>query len=104
MANERLNAVSEGQARRANGFALLRSVAHSDHRDKHADQHRRRNLRIAMRQLERAELYLEAMRSLDLQDQTATELGEDLLKYLRSLQHYLLQLKLDDRVAEGQSG
>jgi len=47
-----------------------------------------------MRQLERAELYIVAMRSLDVEDQTATELGEDLLQHVRSLKHYLLRLKL----------
>ena len=93
MAEERLDALRD-DPRGANGLARLRSVIRSRHRDTHADQNRRRNLRIAMRQLERAELYIVAMRSLDVEDQTATELGEDLLQHVRSLKHYLLRLKL----------
>jgi hypothetical protein len=54
-----------------------------------------------MRQLDRAELYLVALRSLDVDDQTATELVEDLIQHSRSLKHYLLRLKLAGPAAEG---
>ena len=40
-----------------------------------ADAHRQRNLRIAIRQLERAELYLVALYSLDLDDTSVKESG-----------------------------
>lgn len=58
-----------------------------------ASQYRKRNLRIAIRQLERAELYIEALNSLDVDDEVAEEsvarLGED----LRGLRRYLLARK-----------
>jgi len=58
------------------------------------DQHHRRNLRIAIRQLERAELYLVALYSLELDDRAAEASVDDLVGRLRSLQRYLVQLKL----------
>jgi len=61
---------------------------------KRQDQHHRRNLRIAIRQLERAELYLVALYSLQLDDRTAEASVDDLIGRMRSLQRYLLQLKL----------
>jgi hypothetical protein len=61
---------------------------------KREDQQRRRNLRIAIRQLERAELYLVALYSLELDDRAAEESVDELIGQMRSLQRYLLQLKL----------
>ena len=58
------------------------------------DQQRRRNLRIAIDQLERAELYLVALYSLDLEDHDAEASVDDLLGQIRALQRYLVQLKL----------
>ena len=61
---------------------------------KREDQRRRSNLRIAVRQLERAELYVVALNSLDLEDREAEASVDDLLGRLRSLQRYLFQLKV----------
>jgi hypothetical protein len=61
---------------------------------KREDQRRRRNLRIAVRQLERAELYVVALHSLDLEDREAEASVDDLLGRLRSLQRYLFHLKV----------
>lgn len=58
------------------------------------DQHRRRNLRIAIPQLERAELYVVALYSLDLEDREAEANVNDFLGRLRSPRQYLLELKL----------
>jgi hypothetical protein len=61
---------------------------------KRADQQRRRNLRIAIRQLERAELYLVALYSLDLEDRDAARRVDELVVRLRSLERYLVGRKL----------
>jgi hypothetical protein len=76
--------------------ALLRipRVGPTAEQRKREDQHRRRNLRIAIRQLERAELYLVALYSLEVNDRAAEASLDDLIGRLRSLQRYLLQLKL----------
>jgi len=58
-----------------------------------AEQLRRRNLRIAIRQLERAELYLVAVDSLELDDEGTEEGIQDLLRLLRGLQHHLVRLR-----------
>ncbi len=58
---------------------------------KRQDQYHRRNLRIAIRQLELAELYLVALYSLDLDDRAAEASVDDLIGRMRSLQRYLLQ-------------
>lgn len=58
------------------------------------EQQRRRNLRIAIRQVERAELYLVALYSLGLEDDDAEASVDDLTGRLRALQRYLLQIKL----------
>jgi hypothetical protein len=60
---------------------------------KRQDQQHRRNLRIAIRQLERAELYLVALYSLELDDREAEASVDDLVGRLRSLKRYLLELK-----------
>jgi hypothetical protein len=55
------------------------------------EQLMRRNLRIAVRQAERAELYLHALESLDLADDVVTERVADLQQSLRALQTYLIR-------------
>lgn len=50
---------------------------------------RRRNLRIAVRQLERAELYLVALYSLDVDDASVEASVDELLQGVRGLQRYL---------------
>lgn len=57
-----------------------------------ARQYRRRNLRIAIRQLERAEMYIAALRSLQL-DEAAEAQTERVLDELTALHHYLLEQK-----------
>jgi hypothetical protein len=61
---------------------------------KREDQRRRRDLRTAVRQLERAELYVVALHSLNLEDREAKAGVDDLLGRLRSLERYLFQLKV----------
>lgn len=68
--------------------------APSDEQRRRHDQLRRRNLRIAIRQLERAELYIVALYSLNLEDREAEAHVDDLLGRMRSLRQYLLELKL----------
>jgi hypothetical protein len=70
--------------------ALSETFVQSSNR---AEQLRRRNLRIAIRQLERAELYLVAVDSLELDDEGTEEGIEDLLRLLRGLQHHLVRLR-----------
>jgi hypothetical protein len=60
-------------------------------RTRRDDQLARRNLRIALRQVERAELYLHALESLDLGDEVVGEMVTDLLRSLRALQSYLIR-------------
>lgn len=57
-----------------------------------ARQYRRRNLRIAIRQLERAELYIGALQSLQL-DEAAAAQAQRLLDELTALRQYLLEQK-----------
>jgi hypothetical protein len=63
-------------------------VRKANHRD-HAEEQRRRNLRIALRQLERAELYLVALYSLDVADANVEGSADELLRGVRGLQRYL---------------
>jgi hypothetical protein len=70
--------------------ALSETFVQSSNR---VEQLRRRNLRIAIRQLERAELYLVAVDSLELDDEGTEEGIEDLLRLLRGLQHHLVRLR-----------
>ena len=69
-------------------------VAPTAEQRKREDQRRRRDLRIAVRQLERAELYVVAIQSLNLEDREAKASVDDLLGRLRSLQRYLFQMKV----------
>lgn len=67
----------------------------SDNRaSKRPDPHRRRNLRIAIRQLERAELYLVALYSLDLAEEGVVGSVDDLIRDLRGLRQHLVRVKL----------
>lgn len=68
----------------------LRVVADDQRR---ASQYRRRSLRIAIRQIERAELYVVALNSLELGDDGIDESVEQVLDHMRSLHQYLLQLR-----------
>ena len=67
------------------------------------DQQRRRNLRIAIRQLERAELYMVALYSLSLDDPDAEAAVDDLLGRLRSLERYLVQVRSSGSTPSGNS-
>jgi len=57
-----------------------------------ARRYKRQNLRIAIRQLERAELYVAALGSLDL-DETAEAQTDRVLDELTALHRYLLEQK-----------
>jgi hypothetical protein len=59
------------------------------------DPHRRRNLRIAIRQLERAELYLVAFYSLDLGDEGIEGAVDDLVRDVRGLRQHLVRSRLN---------
>ena len=61
---------------------------------KQPDPHRRRNLRIAIRQLERAELYLVALYSLDLGEEGVEGAVDDVIHDLRGLRQHLVRSKL----------
>jgi hypothetical protein len=52
-------------------------------------QHTRRQLRIAIRQLERAELYLDAVESLDLDDPETDRSVRQITEQIRGLRRYL---------------
>jgi beta-phosphoglucomutase-like phosphatase (HAD superfamily) len=58
------------------------------------DPHRKRNLRIAIRQLERAELYLVALYSLDLDNEGVEAAIDDLVRDLRGLRGHLVRSRL----------
>jgi hypothetical protein len=58
-----------------------------------ADQFERRNMRIAIRQLERAELYLDAVESLNLEDPEVDLMLRDMVNRLRSLRQYLSKIR-----------
>jgi len=55
------------------------------------EQFERRNLRIAIRQLERAELYLDAIESLNLSDREVDANVGDVLNRIRALRRYLAE-------------
>jgi hypothetical protein len=61
---------------------------------KRSDPQRRRNLRIAIRQLERAELYLVALHSLDLAEEGVEGAVDDVIRDLRGLRQHLVRIKL----------
>jgi hypothetical protein len=69
----------------------MQPVSPSVEQAKRADQQRRRHLRIAIRQLERAEFYVVALYSLDLADREAEASIEDLVQRVRLLERHLLR-------------
>jgi len=80
-------------------FTIVDAWAGSDRESdsrasKRSDPHRRRNLRIALRQLERAELYLVALYSLDLAEEGVEGAVDDVIRDLRGLRQHLVRLKL----------
>ena len=58
---------------------------------KRSDQYLRKNLRIAIRQLERAELYLNAVEALDLLDDHVDRHVREIVGQLRGLRRYLAE-------------
>jgi hypothetical protein len=58
------------------------------------DQRRRRNLRIAIRQLDRADLYLVALYSLDIADEGIESAVDDLIRDVRGLREHLMRARL----------
>ncbi len=56
-------------------------------------RHRRRQLRIAIRQVERAELYLVALGSLGLEDPDSRERVQDLVQRLQALHLHFIELR-----------
>ena len=56
-----------------------------------ADSYQRKNLRIAIRQLERAELYLNTVGALDLEDDQVERHVRDMVGRLRALRRYLAE-------------
>lgn len=58
------------------------------------DQYRRRNLRIAIRQLERAELYLVALYSLDVAEEGLEAALDDVIRDVRGLREHLMRARL----------
>jgi hypothetical protein len=77
-----------------NALFQMPRVAPTAEQRKREDQRRRGDLLIAVRQLERAELYVVALHSLNLEDREAKAGVDDLLGRLRSLERYLFQLKV----------
>ena len=59
-------------------------------------QQQRKKLRIAIRQLERAELYLDAIDSLDLDDDEVDRTLRRLVARLRALSRYLSSMRAPD--------
>jgi hypothetical protein len=69
----------------------LRRVNPTAEARRREEQFERRNLRIAIRQLERAELYLDAIESLNLSDREVDVTVADVSSRLRALRQYLAQ-------------
>lgn len=61
---------------------------------KREEQALRRNLRIAIKQLERAELYLVALYSLDLGEEGVQGVVDDLVRDVRGLRQHLVRTRL----------
>ena len=72
----------------------IRGLGSTAEQRKRAEQHRRRDLRIAIRQLERAELYLVALYSLDLGDGGVDQAVDNLVRDVRGVRQGLIQTKL----------
>ena len=74
-------------------FSFRRAEPTAEQRGREVQQ-RRRNLRIAIRQLERAELYVAGLVSLNLEDREAESAIDDLKVRIRALQRYLVELRV----------
>ena len=70
-------------------FVRLPGVAQTTAQRRREDQLVRKNLRIAIRQLERAELYLDAVDALDLGDDEVDRTVRGIVEQLRALRRYL---------------
>jgi hypothetical protein len=73
--------------------SLFHRAGPTEEQRRRDDQQHRRNLRIAIRQLERAELYLVALYSLDIAGEGVEERVDDLIRDLRGLRQDLARLK-----------
>ena len=74
-------------------FSFRRGAPTAEQRTREHQQ-RRRNLRIAIRQLERAELYVAGLVSLNLDDREAESAIDDLKARIHALQRYLVELRI----------
>lgn len=72
---------------------LFHRAAPTEEQRRRDDQQHRRKLRIAIWQLERAELYLVALYSLDMASEGLEERVDDLIRDLRGLRQDLVRLK-----------
>ena len=70
-------------------FLRLPGIPQTTDKRRREDQQRRKNLRIAIRQVERAELYLAAVDSLNLEDDEAERSVREIVEHLRGLARYL---------------
>ncbi len=61
---------------------------------KRDEQALRRNLRIAIKQLERAELYIAALYSLDIREEGVEATVDELVRDLRGLRQHLVRTRL----------
>ena len=71
-------------------FRIAHSGPKAEQR-RRADSYQRKNLRIAIRQLERAELYLNAVDALDLEDDQVEKHLRDMVGRLRAVRRYLAE-------------
>ncbi len=64
-------------------------LGHTAEQRRREEQYLRRNLRIALRQLERAQLYIDSLESLNLDDREVDATVRDITARLRALARYL---------------
>ena len=77
-----------------NAVGRVRLLGRTAEQRKRAAQQRRRDLRIGIRQLERAELYLVALYPLDFGDDGVGDALDDLIRDLRGLREHLVRARL----------
>ena len=70
------------------------AVDRTRHSAKREEQALRRDLRIAIKQLERAELYLVALYSLELGEEGVVGFVDDLVRDVRGLRQHLVHSRL----------
>jgi hypothetical protein len=75
-------------------FGMPRVPLTADRQRRQEQQQHRRSLRIAIRQLERAELYLVALHSLDLDDPEAEASVDDIVQRIRLLERTFVQRRI----------